>query len=36
MARGNKPLDRNYFKKKNNPRSKKGTKCCGHIKTWII
>ena len=35
MARGNKPLDRNYFKKKNNPRSKKGpqlTKCCGQDK----
>ena len=32
MAKGNKPLDRNYFKKKVNPKIKKGpqlTKCCG-------
>ena len=35
MARGNKPLDRNYFKKKANPKIKKGpqlTKCCGQDK----
>ena len=37
MVKGNKPLDRNYFKKKANPRSKKGpqlTSCCGQDKDY--
>jgi len=32
MAKGNKPLDRDYFKRKANPNAKKGpqlTTCCG-------
>ena len=35
MAKGNKPLDRDYFKKKANPNVKKGpqlTTCCGQDK----
>ena len=35
MTRGNKPLDRDYFKRKANPNVKKGpqlTECCGQDK----
>ena len=38
MAKYNKPLDRDYFKRKANPKAKKGpqlTECCGENRDYV-